>query len=89
MKITVGIDTSLGPLLTRGKNVLELELMFNFGLSPMESIIASTKSALIALSLQTEIGTIEKGKLVDLIIVKGDPLKEITVLKYLSKKNSD
>jgi imidazolonepropionase-like amidohydrolase len=55
----------------------ELELLVEAGLSPTEAIIAGTRSAADNLGKGNELGTIEKGKLADLIVISGDPLKEI------------
>jgi len=56
----------------------ELELMVEAGMSPMEAIIAGTRSAADNLGKSNELGTIESGKLADVIAVSGDPLKDIT-----------
>ena len=54
--------------------------MVEAGLSPMQSIVASTSNAALALGLQDEIGMIEVGKCADLLIIDGDPLADISVL---------
>ncbi len=54
--------------------------MVESGLSPMQSIVASTRNAAHALGLQDEIGTIEVGKRADVLVVEGDPLADISVL---------
>jgi imidazolonepropionase-like amidohydrolase len=55
----------------------ELELMVEAGISPMEAITAGTKNAADNLGKANELGTIESGKLADIIAVSGDPLKDI------------
>ena len=50
------------------------------GLSPMEAIACATRSNAELLGLGDELGTLEAGKLADLIVVDGDPLEEIAVL---------
>jgi imidazolonepropionase-like amidohydrolase len=55
----------------------ELELMVEAGISPMEAIIAGTRNAADNLGKANELGTIESGKLADIIAVSGDPLKDI------------
>jgi imidazolonepropionase-like amidohydrolase len=62
------------------KQGIEIVLMVETGLSPMQSIAASTSNAARALGLQDEIGTIEVGKCADLLIIDGDPLANIGVL---------
>jgi imidazolonepropionase-like amidohydrolase len=55
----------------------ELELMVEAGISPMEAITAGTRNAAANLGKANELGTIESGKLADIIAVSGDPLKDI------------
>jgi imidazolonepropionase-like amidohydrolase len=64
-----------------GDNAYELELMVRYGMSEMEAIMSATKNAAEALGLEKEIGTIEEGKTADMIIVQGNPLKDIKVLQ--------
>jgi imidazolonepropionase-like amidohydrolase len=54
------------------------------GMTPMEAIVSATKTAAEACGL-CEAGTIEEGKLADLIVVDGDPLQEISVLQDSEK----
>ena len=56
----------------------ELELMVAAGLSPMQAIQAATKVGADYLGKLSELGTVEKGKLADLIVVRGNPLEDIT-----------
>ena len=55
----------------------ELELMVEAGMSPMEAITAGTRNAADNLGKANDLGTIESGKLADIIAVSGDPLKDI------------
>jgi imidazolonepropionase-like amidohydrolase len=77
--IAMGTDAGV-PFVRHGDNAIELVLMVEAGLSPMQSIVASTSNAARALGLQDEIGTIEVGKYADLLVVDGDPLADIDVL---------
>ncbi len=52
----------------------EIQRMIFQGLTPAETIVAATRTAAYALGLQEYIGTVEEGKLADLLIVDGDPL---------------
>jgi imidazolonepropionase-like amidohydrolase len=69
VKIALGSDTSLAA-------GLELERMVHHGLTPTEALIAATSTAAEALGLDEHIGTVTEGKLADLIVVDGDPLRE-------------
>ena len=83
IKVAMGTDTFRTVM--PGDNADELSLMVKFGMNPMESIVASTKNAAEAIDRINEIGTIEKGKDADLIIIDGDPLEDINILQ--NKKN--
>lgn len=58
----------------------ELVRMVHHGLSPYEALTAATATAARALGLQEQIGTVEPGKLADLLVVDGDPLTDPAVL---------
>ena len=49
-------------------------------MSPKEAIIASTRNGAQAVGLSDKVGTLEKGKLADIIAVDGDPLSNIDAL---------
>lgn len=84
VKIAMGTDAS--DYTPHGKNALELELMCkNLGMSPTEAIVATTKTAAEAIDLSDKVGTIEPGKLADLIVVDGNPLKDIRVLQDINR----
>lgn len=81
VKIALGSDTSGTPPATHGVNARSLEIYVKeCGMKPMEAILSATKNAACALNLEQSIGTIEQGKLADIILVKGDPLKDISLL---------
>src|SRR5256884_3223265 len=62
-------------------NAVELEHLVAAGMSPMQALQAATRLAAECLALEPEIGTIEKGKWADLVVVEGDPLRVIRVLQ--------
>jgi len=79
VKILFGSDAGC-PYIRHGYNAMELSRFVELGISPMNAILAATKVAAEALRWQDQIGTVEKGKLADIIMVDGDPLKDISVL---------
>ena len=62
------------------KNALELKYLVEAGLSPMQALRAATQWAAACLGLEREIGTIEQGRLADLVLVGGNPLDDVTLL---------
>jgi len=79
--IAMGTDTGRGLREYFGKNAYELTLMVEAGLTPMESLLAATKNAALALGRQDDLGTLQPGKQADLLVVDGNPLDDITVLE--------
>ena len=68
-----------------GEESLELQLMVDYGMTPMQAIVASTKNGAYAMRMQDRLGTLETGKLADLIVVDGDPLADIKILQDRKK----
>ena len=64
---------------------MELELKSRV-LGPMGAIVATTQTNAELLRKETDLGTIEAGKLADLILVNGDPLKDITLFQRYAEK---
>ncbi len=78
--VTIAMGTDAG-VMPHGTNLRELGLMVNVGLSPMEAIVATTKVAAECLGWQDRIGTLERGKLADVIVAATDPLAAIRSLE--------
>ena len=75
VKIAMGTDAGVGK---HGENGRELQLMVENGMTPMQSIVASTSNAARLLHLDGSVGTLEPGKLADVIVVDGDVLSDIS-----------
>jgi imidazolonepropionase-like amidohydrolase len=63
-----------------GKNAHEFELMVGLGMKPMVAIVAGTRGAAELLGLDGELGTVEAGKIADLVAVDGNPLDDVKTL---------
>jgi imidazolonepropionase-like amidohydrolase len=60
----------------------ELELFVRYiGMSPMDALVTAFKNNTLALRNRSEVGTLEAGKLADVLVVDGDPLRDIRVLQ--------
>ena len=64
-----------------GDNARELELMVNYGLAPLQAVIAATSTNARMLHWQDRIGSVRPGLLADLIAVDGDPTADITAVR--------
>ena len=62
-------------------NALEIECLVNAGLTPLQALQAATGRAAECIGREQELGTIERDKLADLIVVAGDPLGDVTILQ--------
>lgn len=78
IKIAFGTDSGVS---AHGDNGLEFSLMVEAGMKPIEAIRSATQSAATLLGISDNLGTIEVGKLADLVAVKGDPIKQISLLQ--------
>ncbi len=81
VKIAFGTDAGV---FAHGKNYKEFEYMVEAGMPAMAAIKAATIIAADLLSMTDKIGSIEKGKLADIIAVDGNPLADIKAMKNVS-----
>lgn len=69
VKMTVGTDTF-------GMYAEEVDLMRRMGMTPRESLFACTANAARALRMDAEIGSVEEGKIADLVLLRADPMED-------------
>ena len=82
-KIVMGIGTGAGGEYARlypGIYFTEMRYFVELGTTPLEAIVAATRNGALILGMADEIGTIEAGKLADLQVLSGDPLKSFDTL---------
>lgn len=77
VKVAMGTDSGVG---RHGTNGRELQLMVTHGMTAMQAIEASTRHAARLLQLDKELGTLEEGKLADVIVVAGNILENIGLI---------
>jgi hypothetical protein len=63
----------------------EMELLVEAGLSPMEAMVAGTLESAKYLRAEKRIGSIEPGKLADIILIDGDPMKDIRAVRNIRR----
>ncbi|MSP66751.1 MAG: amidohydrolase family protein [Alphaproteobacteria bacterium] len=83
VKIAMGTDTCFHPLF--GSNARELEIYVSLGLTPMQAIQTATRNAADAIGMLPDLGTVEAGKIADLIAVDGNPLDSIAHLQKIER----
>jgi imidazolonepropionase-like amidohydrolase len=83
--LTAGVKMALGSDIRPLKEaaLLELGLWVKDGATPRQALLAATRDAALLCGVGAELGTIEPGKLADLIVVDADPLQDITNLRKL------
>jgi imidazolonepropionase-like amidohydrolase len=80
VKIAMGTDAAT-PFNFHGKNIHELELMVNAGMSNENALYATTRMGAEVIGIGDKAGTLEAGKWADIILVAGNPLKDVRVLQ--------
>lgn len=78
VKIAFGTDSGVS---AHGDNATELVLMVEAGMTPQEALVAATINAADHIDMAEELGTIEAGKLADIIAVEASPLDNIEQMR--------
>jgi imidazolonepropionase-like amidohydrolase len=82
VRIAMGTDSGVTP---HGRNLRELALMVDGGMTPAAALEATTRSAAQLMGLDADLGTIEAGKLADLVVVDGDPYDVVTLAERVEQ----
>jgi imidazolonepropionase-like amidohydrolase len=82
--IVVGSDTPVGWTYPGLDTLYEIELLVKAGLSPLDAIQAATFDAARSLEIDGQLGSIRKGMLADMLIVRGNALEDISAIRYPS-----
>ena len=75
MAIGMGGDIGVFP---HGENALEMELMVEYGMQPLQVLRAATSVNAKAFHLENQVGSLKEGLKADVLIVQGDPTKDIS-----------
>ena len=76
VRISFGTDAAVFP---HGQNAKEFKLMVDLGMTPVDALKSATANDAELLGIGQKVGTLEKGKLADVIAMPGDPTSDITV----------
>jgi imidazolonepropionase-like amidohydrolase len=78
--VGLGTDFNISSNIEAGMPIGEMEMLLAAGLTPMEILEAGTRNSAAACGQGDELGTLELGKLADVIVVDGNPLEDITLM---------
>jgi imidazolonepropionase-like amidohydrolase len=81
LKISFGTDAAVFP---HGQNAKEFKLMVDLGMNPIDALKSATAVDAELLGIAQKVGTLEKGKLADVIALPGDPTADITATERVS-----
>ena len=81
VKISFGTDAAVFP---HGKNAKEFKLMVDLGMTPIDTLKSATANDADLLGIAQKVGTLEKGKLADIVAMPGDPTSDITATERVS-----
>jgi imidazolonepropionase-like amidohydrolase len=81
VKISFGTDAAVYP---HGLNAKEFKLMVDLGMTPIDALKSATVTDAELLGIAQKVGTLEKGKLADVIAMPGDPTSDITATEHVS-----
>ena len=81
VKISFGTDAAVFP---HGQNAKEFALMTGLGMAPIDALRSATSVDAALLGVSQKLGTLEKGKLADIVAMPGDPTQDITATERVS-----
>jgi imidazolonepropionase-like amidohydrolase len=81
VKLSFGTDAAVFP---HGQNAKEFALMTGLGMAPIDALKSATSNDAELLGIAQKVGTLEKGKLADIIAMPGDPTADITATERVS-----
>jgi imidazolonepropionase-like amidohydrolase len=81
VKVSFGTDAAVFP---HGQNAKEFKLMVDLGMPPLDALKSATSNDAELLGLSQKLGTLEKGKLADIVAMPGDPTQDITATERVS-----
>ncbi len=84
VRVSVGTDAGMPSAPHGWSTLLELRLLVEAGLTPLDVLTAATGQAAVALHVADDRGTIAVGKLADLVLIDGDPTHDIAAMEHIA-----
>jgi imidazolonepropionase-like amidohydrolase len=83
-KVALGTDyAGYSAVFDLGMPVTEIDLMQQAGMTPMQIVVAGTRNAAAVCNLEDELGTLQAGKIADVLVVNGNPLADMHALSQV------
>jgi imidazolonepropionase-like amidohydrolase len=80
VKIGMGTDAAVYP---HGRNPEEFHMLVDLGMAPVDALRAGTSVDAELLGIQNRVGTLEPGKLADVVVIPGDPIQNIRQIEKI------
>ena len=90
--LAAGVTLSAGGdvgVYSHGNNVIELEMMAEYGMKPIDVLIAATSLNAKLFHMEQKVGSITEGLLADIVIVNGNPMENISALRDVNMVMKD
>ena len=81
VKIAYGTDSGVS---AHGDNAQEFSLMVDAGMKPIDALLSATVNSAELLGIDDILGTLEQGKLADIVAIPGNPLEDISLMERVS-----
>ncbi len=81
VKISFGTDAAVFP---HGQNAKEFKVMVDLGMAPIDALRSATAVDAELFGIAQKVGTLEKGKLADIIAIPGDPTADVTATERVA-----
>ncbi len=80
VKLSYGTDSGVYP---SGDNAKQFAVMIRYGMTPMQAIVAATRTGAALLKAEADFGVLAPGRFADIIAVRADPLADVTALERM------
>jgi imidazolonepropionase-like amidohydrolase len=84
VKTTMSSDAGAPPIFHGPTTSREIELTVRSGVPPMDALVAATRDSAIKLRKDDQLGTVEAGKIADMVLLDGDPLTDISSIRRIA-----
>jgi imidazolonepropionase-like amidohydrolase len=84
LAVRSGVKIAYGTDLGEGDHAMEFGLLINNGMSPIQAVFAATRNAADLLGIADKVGTVQAGRLADIVAVPGDPLRQTEQFEHVS-----